>query len=68
MESCAENNLIVLGLLFFQGPDGTAVDIFKMLEIPEKQNREDCRYVVTFAVMAAPLLAGLTAAQLNMQG
>jgi len=36
MESCAENNLIVLGLLFFQGPDGTAVDIFKMLEIPEK--------------------------------
>ena len=50
------------------GPDGTAVDIFKMLEIPEKQNREDCRYVVTFAVMAAPLLAGLTAAQLNKQG
>ena len=50
------------------GPDGTAVDIFKTFEISENQDLEDCHYVVTVAVVAASLLAGLAAAPKSMQG
>ena len=50
------------------GPDGTAVDIFKTFEISENQDLEDCHYVVTVAVVAASLLADLAAAPKSMQG
>ena len=50
------------------GPDGTAVDIFKTFEILENQDLEDCHHVLTVAVVAASLLAGLAAARKSMQG
>ena len=50
------------------GPDGTAIDIFKTFEISKIQDLEDCHHVLTVAVVAASLLAGLAAAQKSMQG
>ena len=50
------------------GPDGTAIDIFKTFEISKIQDLEDCHHVLTVAVVAASLLAGLAAARKSMQG
>ena len=68
MSSLSTVRPFVPNLFSFFGPDGTTVDIFKTLKISENQDLEDCHYVVTVAVVAASLLAGLAAAPKSMQG